>query len=100
MTGGELQALVTGLADELGLWWSHFPDSRRQLGSPGWVDLVILGWHGGRFAEIKGTGDRRTRDQMQVGQRLDVAFCELPYRLWYPRDWYTGLIRKDLELIR
>lgn len=98
MTGGELQALVTGLADDLGLWWAHFPDSRRQFGHPGWVDLVILGWHGGLFTEIKGSGDKRSKSQVSVGVRLhDIG---LDYRLWTPRQWHDGIIHQELYRIR
>jgi len=92
MTGGELQDLITRAADELGLWWVHFPDSRRVRGRPGWVDLVVLSYRGRLFGEVKGSGDKRTIAQVQVGLMLGPE-----YRLWDPRGWHDGTVRKDLE---
>lgn len=95
MTGAELQDLIVGLADGLGLWWHHEHDSRR---SPaGWVDLVLLGWHGARFAELKGSGDTRTGRQLVVAELLIASGLE--YRCWTPRDWHDGTIRAELATI-
>ena len=91
----ELQDAITGLADELGLWWHHETDSRKS--GRGWVDLVILGPAGALFAEVKGSGGRRSANQHLIGRLLGRAGLE--YRVWYPVDWHSGDIKRDLKEI-
>ena len=83
------------LAEELGIWWWHEPDSRKAR--RGWVDLILLGPHGALFVEVKGSGGRRSGEQHLVARLLHRA--GLSYRLWYPIGWHSGEIRKDLEAI-
>jgi hypothetical protein len=95
MNHAQLQKAVTGLCDELGLWWHHEANSRRS--KAGWVDLVILGWGGALFAEIKTEDGRRTSKQIECAKQLTRAY--LQYRLWRPSDYTSGEIRNELEAI-
>lgn len=95
MTEAELQHAVEDLADKLGIWWWHERDSRRSRS--GWVDLVLLGWHGALFAELKAPGGTRSARQLIVAELLIAA--GLSYRVWQPRDWWEGTIEAELKAI-
>jgi len=95
VTEHELLAEVTGLCEDLGLWWHHEPDSRR---SPaGWVDLVILGRGHVIFAELKNFSRGRSPRQVEIGYRLMNA--GLRYVIWRPQHLASGEIRRELEAI-
>lgn len=95
MTEAELQAAVTGLCDDKGLWWFHAHDNPRN--SSGFVDLVIVG-SSALFVELKSADGRRSMPQIRWAGRITKA--GLQYRLWRPGDWDTGIIAEELEGIR
>lgn len=95
MTEAELQAEIVSLCKQLGLLTFHHADSRRS--QSGWPDLVIIGWHGARFAELKSADGRRSLAQIACARQLEEA--GLAYRLWRPADW-PDIITRELESIR
>lgn len=94
MSEKELQGSVVDLCAHLKLWCWHPYDMRRS--ERGWPDLTILG-RGEIFAELKSQRGQLTREQRQVGYRLQAA--GLRFVVWTPADWLDGTIRNNLEMI-
>lgn len=90
-----LEANLRRLMEELGLWGFHV---RNSIGSErGWVDWVILGPGGALFRELKSEHGILSPDQRHVGSMLKKA--GLNWAVWRPRDWYDGVIRRQLASI-
>lgn len=88
----QIQAVITRMCDDRGLYWKDEPDSRRS--KKGWVDLVILG-NGALFVEVKADTGRRTREQIDMS--LKLVFAGLQYRLWREEDLRSGVVEDELN---
>ena len=94
MTEQILMAYIRQVARELDLAIYHTRDSRGS--DPGFPDLLIVG-KTGIFRELKpDEGDLRWH-QRRWFRVLRVAgySCEI----WRPRDWQSGRIRRELEIL-
>lgn len=87
-------AEVTRLARDLGIHVHHCGMTRSQ---PGWPDLVLAGWHGTLFRELKTAFQEPTSEQREVGYRLQAS--GLDWALWRPRDLDDGTVKRQLEAI-
>lgn len=96
MSEGDLQARVRRMAEELKLLINHFPDSRGSW-SPGFPDLFTCGPMGWRIVELK--SETGTLSDAQRKWRRMLLASGQPYRLWRPRDLFSGLIASDLTSI-
>lgn len=92
----ELQEHVRSLCAALGLAVQHVHDPRRSW-LPGWPDLVIIGPAGIRYRELKSETGSLRPDQRSVGSRITRAGGN--WAVWRPRDWYSGVIQRQLEEI-
>jgi hypothetical protein len=102
MNEAELLAEITGLCDELGVWWVHLPDSRN-LGKagghwPGFPDLLLAGLHGHAFREVKGQGQWKLRTK-QTSWKNQLAAAGADWALWTEPDLRSGRIRRELEAL-
>jgi hypothetical protein len=108
MTESELHEEIVELCKLYGLWWFHSYDSRRdvqgdteydrQASGKGFMDVVIVGFHGALFVEEKSEHERRSKAQIRWADRIVRA--GLQYRLWRPADLKDGTIARELEAIR
>lgn len=97
MSEAELQALITGRCDQLGLQWHHCRDGRTCDGEPGLPDLMIIGCRI-EFWEIKSADGRCSRGQLHYHRRLRKAGARV--RIGRPADWESGTIESLLlELV-
>lgn len=87
--------VVTGLALSKGLWYFHQPDSRRS--SRGLPDLIIAGWHGVLFRELKAVTGQLSHGQAVFGYRFKAA--GLDWDVWRPADLESGRIERELAAI-
>lgn len=73
----------------------HTHDSRRS--QPGFPDLVLVNPRTRRvlFRELKSAKGRVSEAQKQWGDGLVAAGADFAF--WYPSDWASGRIQKDLE---
>lgn len=87
MTGAEIDRIIHAwLALHPAVHGFHHHDSRHTRG--GWPDWVFLGEHGILFREIKGSNDKLSRDQREIGRLLSLADCD--WEVWGPRDVASG----------
>lgn len=97
MTEADLRRRVMGLATSLGLLWHYCRDGRKCDGVRGLPDLVIAGEHGLLLAELKDDGNETSPSQDRWIWILNQAGVQ--WRVWRPRDWHSGAIRRELEAI-
>lgn len=73
----------------------HTHDSRRS--QPGFPDLVLVSPRAGRvlFRELKSTKGRVSPAQQKWGDGLIAAGADFAF--WYPEDWASGRIQKELK---
>jgi hypothetical protein len=95
VTEAQLLARVTFTLDELDLLWHHCPDSRRCQGRRGLPDLIIAGPRGVLFAELKDNGGETSANQDRW--LLTLHGGSVPYAVWRPADWESGLIEAMLR---
>lgn len=86
-----LQEKVEAVAAGLGLLTWHDRDSRRN--APGFPDLVIVG-RTVLWVELKSDTGTIKPAQLEWCVRLQAAGAM--YRLWKPRDWFSGEILQTL----
>jgi hypothetical protein len=91
MPEAELQEAVRRLCDGLGLFHFHVLNSKGC--EPGWPDSVIIG-NRVIYRELKTEAGRLTREQQEVGRRLQRAGQN--WRMWRPSDLLSGQIAKEL----
>ena len=91
-----MNAELASLCRQLGVYCWVNSGEVMQRGS-GWVDAVAIGKNGSLFIENKTADGRRTMAQVRVGRLLTEAGLE--YRLFRPRQYDDGTVRKDLEAI-
>lgn len=91
MTEAELQKAVEEICDRMDLLWFHDNDSRRN--KPGFPDLVIVG-RKVLFVELKSDDGHIKPAQLEWCVKLQEA--DAMYRLWRPRDFYSGRIQNEL----
>jgi hypothetical protein len=91
MPEAELQEAVRRLCAGLGLFHYHPLNSKGC--APGWPDSVIVG-RKVIYRELKTEAGRLTREQEQVGRRLQRAGAN--WRIWRPSDLLSGQIAKEL----
>jgi hypothetical protein len=96
VTEAELQASVLELCKQLGLLVFHSTDSRRDVGR-GFPDLLIAGFGGALFAELKSAGGRLEPEQ--TTWRYMMIAAGFRWRLWRPADWESGEIERELRAI-
>lgn len=95
MTEGQLLKTVTIHAANLGLLTHHCGDCRRCQGRRGLPDLLILGRGGVLLAELKGEDGETSADQ---DLWLSTAHeAKVPYAVWRPGNWQSGLIQARLR---
>lgn len=95
MTEAQLLAEITRAAKALGIMAFHVPDSRGM--APGFPDLVLAGWHGTLFRELKADYEQPTSAQREAGYRLQAS--GLDWALWRPADLASGTVQRELEEI-
>lgn len=95
MSETELQENIRDLCKVLRLPVQHIHDSRR-CWLPGWPDVVVFG---SRiiYRELKSETGSLSPEQRSVGSRIAKAGGD--WSLWRPRDWTSGVIRRELEEI-
>jgi hypothetical protein len=94
MSEAELQRLVADLCAQLGLHHYHTHDSRGSEG--GFPDSVIVGT-AILFREIKSRDGVLKPAQRRWGSRIERSGGN--WAVWRPVDWYSGVIRLQLEAI-
>lgn len=95
MSEAQLQAAVLDLCKLRGLYAYHTHDSRRS--QAGFPDLVIAGFHGHLFRELKAGRGRTSAAQANWLHRLGASGDAA---IWTPADLRSGRIQKELETIR
>lgn len=105
-------AQVMGIAQRMGLKVHWCSDSRKCYGDKGFPDLVIIGRHGIRFAELKMPDGDTSADQdgwayalHEVGTGPCSSCYEYDrydtlYELWFPIHLENGTIEKVLDSLR
>lgn len=94
MTEAELLEHVTAAAAAVGVLTYHVKDSRRA--PSGFPDLVLAGPAGVAVAELKSAAGQLTPKQRDWLQALGVGQAVRTY-VWYPCDWHSGVIRRELR---
>ncbi len=88
-----LAAIVRREMKRRGLHWYHTAVS---IGSRrGYPDLTIWGPGGVIFRELKGTTGELTVAQYEV--IVSMRECQLDTKLWWPEDYYLGVIGDELD---
>jgi len=97
VTEDELLIKVTAAAGERGVLWHHCTDSRKCQGHCGIPDLVLLG-RKLLLAELKGEDGDTSADQDEWLWRLHES--GMPYAVWSPSHWRSGVIQAALDELR
>lgn len=97
MTEDQLLTYVTERCNDLGFRMFHARDSRRDDGK-GFPDLVIAGYSGALFRELKSDSGQLETEQALWKWRLMA--CGADWGLWRPADWRSGQIEKELKSIQ
>lgn len=97
LTEADLQAQVTSMCAQLGLYHYHPHDSRRS--AAGWPDSVIISGRAGRimFRELKTQAGKLTPEQRKVGYMLTA--CGLDWCVWRTNDLLDGTIATQLAAL-
>lgn len=89
----QLQDLILNLARHLGWRSYHTFDSRRS--QPGFPDLVLVRGSRVLWRELKAQTGRLSSEQH--GWLHDLERAGQDAAVWRPADWFTDVIRNDLE---
>lgn len=97
MSHAVLCGVIERRADELGILWTHLPDTARRIAHRGFPDYVLSGPFGTMFREVKTTGEQPDTDQRTWGWMLRAGGED--YAIWEPKDLPTERIYRELRRI-
>ena len=80
------------------LLWAHFPDSRRQQGTTGFPDIVIVGPYGVMFRELK-LKHKAKLEGNQVRWKYALTAARANYAVWTEQDLADGFIAQALDYV-
>ena len=96
MSERDLHKAVTDMASAYGLLWWHATDPRKS--NAGLPDLILLGWRGLAFVELKAEKGRLRPEQVIWLERLAAA--GVPVEVIRPSDLQAGRVQALMEEIR
>jgi hypothetical protein len=103
------QGIVALLEDRPALLWHHCRDSRQCDGQRGFPDLVIIGYDGVIFAELKAADGDTSAEQDLFGYTIESAERQCSpacnnrvqmWQVWRPDHLDGGVIADQLDLIK
>lgn len=95
MTEEDFLTLVTDLAMDMNITWMHIPDSRKIPSAKGLPDLFLVGSFSCIWRELKLSGQGLRSDQVTWRYKLIAAGQD--HGIWYPADYYSGIIESELR---
>ena len=93
MSESELLAFVVKRCEQLGLYWFHSFDGRRDK-MTGFPDLVIAG-HGILYRELKSADGPVSVQQMSWGRAIRAGGGD--WAIWRPADIQSGRVQRELR---
>lgn len=92
----DLLEYVTLLASRRSVAWFHSYDARRDR-QKGFPDVVLVGWGGVLFRELKGELTTVSAEQKEWGRKLQAAGAD--WAIWRPEDYQSGRIDREVAAI-